>query len=163
MLSLLSGRLKEARLRARMSQARLALEMGARYDHTVISSIETGRCKLRLDGLIAAAQALQVSSDYLLGLTDDPGPRPLSVVSESRGRPQVIHVRSAEEGGIMAALHEHYNNLNPYGRRIFLNTLERTFPDTTWRRRDDNEVIFDFERERRRTTRHARARSDAAQ
>ena len=48
--------------------------MGDRYDHSVISAVENGRSSLRLDGLVAAARALDVSSDYLLGLADDPTP-----------------------------------------------------------------------------------------
>lgn len=144
MLKLLGGRLKEARLRARMSQTRLADEMGSRYDHSVISAIENGRCKVRIEGLVAAAAALDVSADYLLGLTDEPARRPLSAIDGDDEKARIIHVRSAEERGIIAALHDHYTALNPYGRRLFVNTLERTFPDTIWRRRERREIIFDF-------------------
>ena len=40
----------------------------------MIGHVEHGRKALRLDGLAHAAQALEVSTDYLLGLTDDPTP-----------------------------------------------------------------------------------------
>ena len=40
----------------------------------MISHIESGRSGLVRDGLVRAAQVLDVSVDYLLGLTDDPAP-----------------------------------------------------------------------------------------
>ena len=40
----------------------------------MISHIESGRSGLVRDGLVKAAQVLDVSVDYLLGLTDDPVP-----------------------------------------------------------------------------------------
>ena len=130
-------------MRAHMSQRQLAAEMGSRYDHSVISAIENGRCKVRVDGLVAAAAALEVSTDYLVGLTDDPRRGATSVIDDS-GRVHIIHIRSSEERGVIAALHEHYTALNAYGRRLFINTLERTFPDTDWRRRERREIVFDF-------------------
>ena len=42
-----------------------------------LSKVETGeRKRLEADTVIALAQALQVSTDFLLGLTDDQRPRP---------------------------------------------------------------------------------------
>ena len=148
MSSLLGGRLREARMRARMSQTRLASEMGERYDHSVVSAIENGRCKVRIDGLIAAAAALEVSTDYLLGLSDEARPRPASAIESPRAEARIIHIQSSEERGLISALHEHYAALNPYGRRLFINALERAFPDTVWRRRERREVVFDFEAEK---------------
>ena len=70
----LAERMTEARKRAGLRQVELAVALGNRYDHTVISAVEHGRSSLRLDGLTAAARELEVSTDYLLGLTDDPTP-----------------------------------------------------------------------------------------
>jgi len=44
------------------------------YNH-----IETGRAELKIEDLIALCQFYRVSADYLVGLTDDPTPRPYSV------------------------------------------------------------------------------------
>lgn len=52
----------------------LAAALGDRYDHSVISRVESGKTALRLDGLTKAAVVLNVSIDYLTGLTDDPTP-----------------------------------------------------------------------------------------
>ena len=74
MLTSLGTRLAEARKRAGFTQGRLATELGERYDHTMISHVEAGRSGLLLDGAAKAAQVLDTSLDYLLGLTDDPTP-----------------------------------------------------------------------------------------
>ena len=71
---MLGERLLTARRRAGLAQVELAVALGDRYDHSVISAVEHNRSSLRLDGLARAAHALKVSSDYLLGLTDDPAP-----------------------------------------------------------------------------------------
>lgn len=64
--------------------------MGDRYDHTVISAVENNRSSLRLHGLVRAAKVLSVSTDYLLGLTDDPAPTP--------GRPNPTPVSDLDAG-----------------------------------------------------------------
>jgi transcriptional regulator with XRE-family HTH domain len=61
-----------------MSQADLARaiqRMLGAINQSTISNIETGNKGMRVDALIALSLALQTSSDYLLGLTDDPEPR----------------------------------------------------------------------------------------
>ena len=63
-----------ARKRAGLRQIELAVALGERYDHSVISAVEHNRSSLRTDGLTRAAHALGVSTDYLLGLADDPTP-----------------------------------------------------------------------------------------
>ena len=57
-----------------MTQVELAVELGDRYDKSMISHVENGRTALLLDGAVNAAKALRVSLDYLVGLTDDPTP-----------------------------------------------------------------------------------------
>ena len=71
---MIGERFAEARKRAGLSQVDLAVAMGERYDAPMISNVEAGRRSIRLDGLANAARELQVSTDYLLGLTDDPTP-----------------------------------------------------------------------------------------
>ena len=70
----LGSRLAEARKWAGLAQVELAVAMGDRYDHSMISQLETGKKSVRLDGLVNAAAELNVSVDWLLGLTDDPTP-----------------------------------------------------------------------------------------
>ena len=57
-----------------MKQVELAVELGDRYSASMISNVETGRSALLLDGAVKAAQTLNVSLDYLTGLTDDERP-----------------------------------------------------------------------------------------
>lgn len=64
-------RLAWARKRAGMKQVDLAVALGERYDHSVISAVEHNRSSLRLDGAVKVAKTLNVSLDYLTGLTDD--------------------------------------------------------------------------------------------
>ena len=71
---MLGERLALARKRVRMSQRQLAAAIGERYDQTMISHVETGRSGFVGDGLSKVAAVLGVSTDYLLGLTDDPTP-----------------------------------------------------------------------------------------
>ena len=55
-----------------MTQVELAVAMGDRYDQTMISKVEHGVVGLLAEGLRRAATELNVSLDYLLGLTDIP-------------------------------------------------------------------------------------------
>ena len=57
-----------------MAQVDLAVALGDRYNHSVISKVEHGKSALRLEGAVKAAQTLGVSLDYLTGLTDEPTP-----------------------------------------------------------------------------------------
>ena len=71
---MLGQRIAEARKRAGLGQVELAVALGDRYDHSVISRVESGQSGLRIAGLANAAAELNVSADWLLGLTDDPTP-----------------------------------------------------------------------------------------
>ena len=74
---MLGKRLAQARRRAGLTQSGLAEALGDRYDQTTISAVERGRSSLRLDGVVAVARALSVSTDWLLGITDaDPSGAP---------------------------------------------------------------------------------------
>ena len=89
---MLGERIAQARKRRGIAQIDLAVAMGDRYDGPMISNVESNRRSLRLDGLANAARELQVSTDWLLGLTDDPTPYPVnvdspnSVVAETKER-----------------------------------------------------------------------------
>ena len=71
---MLGERIAESRKRAGLLQVDLAVALGDPYDQSVISRIEAGQRPLRPEGIANAARELRVSTDYLLGLTDDPTP-----------------------------------------------------------------------------------------
>ena len=71
---MLGERLEQSRRRAGLAQVDLAVALGDRYNHSVISKVEHGKSALRIDGAVKAARTLGVSLDYLTGLTDDPTP-----------------------------------------------------------------------------------------
>ena len=71
---MLGARLAEIRKRRGLTQQDLAARMGGRYEQSFISKVEAGSRSLRLDGVIQAAEALDVSIDYLVGLADEPQP-----------------------------------------------------------------------------------------
>lgn len=90
---MLGERIAVARRRVGMTQVELAVELGDRYDKSMISHVENGRTALLLDGAVKAAEALKVSLDYLVGLTDDPTPaaelsRTANAKSRSTARPE---------------------------------------------------------------------------
>ena len=87
---MLGERLADARRRKGMTLTDLAVALGDRYDHSVLSRVEGNKSSLRLDGLVRAAQELGVSTDYLLGLTDDPTPSSQRVPLDAG--PEVGHV-----------------------------------------------------------------------
>ena len=71
---MLGKRLSDARKQVGLAQVELAAALGSRYDQAMISNVETGRRNMRFEGVVNAARALNVSIDYLAGLTDDPTP-----------------------------------------------------------------------------------------
>ena len=79
-------RLELSRKRAGLTQSKLAAAMGDRYDRTMISHVETGRAGFVVDGIAKAAQALNVSTDYLLGLSEDPTPAALLSLAARESR-----------------------------------------------------------------------------
>ena len=92
------ARLLESRKRVGLSQRRLAIKIGERYSGTMISHVEHGRSNLLLDGATKAAEVLNVSLDYLTGLTDDPAPVDDRVEEERRSRAKLeAALRSTEE------------------------------------------------------------------
>ncbi len=76
-----------ARRGARLKQVELAAAMGEGVGRSMISMIETGRLLPSFSRAIEAATALDVSLDYLAGLTDDPEPASLRRRQIGRQRP----------------------------------------------------------------------------
>ena len=70
----LGERVAGLRKAAGMAQVELAVAIGDRYNQQMISHVENGRSGLLVDGLVQVAKIFRVSTDYLLGLTDDPTP-----------------------------------------------------------------------------------------
>ena len=64
----LSERLRELRAEKRISQAKLAKILNV--DISFIAQIELGKSLVSINMLIALARHFNVSTDYLLGLTD---------------------------------------------------------------------------------------------
>ena len=71
---MLGSRLRKARRLAGMKQVELAVAMGDRYSHSMVSMIEHGHRTGGFNALVRAAQVLGVSLDYLAGLTDESTP-----------------------------------------------------------------------------------------
>jgi transcriptional regulator with XRE-family HTH domain len=72
MVEHLGDRIRMHRARLRLSQGELARQVPISL--TWMNAIECGHADPRGTHLKALAQALGVSADYLLGLTDDPTP-----------------------------------------------------------------------------------------
>lgn len=70
---LFGQRVRETRNKAGVNQTELGLVIGTRKSH--VSEIEKGLACTTVEGLAALCEHYQVSSDYLLGLSDDPTPR----------------------------------------------------------------------------------------
>lgn len=66
-------RLKAYRVKRDYTQESLALELGT--DKKAVSRWESGQYSPNLETLIELARILNVSADYLLGLSDNPAPQ----------------------------------------------------------------------------------------
>lgn len=73
-MSGLATRIRQRRLARRMSQPELAFAVGT--DQRSISRYENDRVTPTADVIVAIARELETTTDYLLGVTDDPE-RPL--------------------------------------------------------------------------------------
>ena len=68
----LGERLKEQRLRTKLTAGQIAVALG--YSDVFIYQLESGVKKPSLETLTRLARRYKTSTDYLLGLTDDPSP-----------------------------------------------------------------------------------------
>ncbi len=69
---LIAERIKAARISAKLNQKELAAKLG--INQTRLSNWEVGTSRPLAENIYSLASVLDVSSDYLLGLTDDPQP-----------------------------------------------------------------------------------------
>lgn len=65
-----ASRVLEQRLKMGWKQAELGAKVG--LSHKAISTIESGKRGTSIEKLVELAYAFCVSTDYLLGITDDP-------------------------------------------------------------------------------------------
>ena len=68
--NILGSRILEQRKKLGLNQAELGAKIG--LSHKSISTMESGTRKTSLDKLVELAYVFKVSTDYLLGITDDP-------------------------------------------------------------------------------------------
>ena len=69
-INLIGERLYQLRKARQLSQKQLGDEVG--LSHKAISTIESGTRGTTIDKLVLLARFFHVSTDYLLGITDDP-------------------------------------------------------------------------------------------
>jgi len=68
--NIFGNRVLEQRKRLNLSQVELGSKVG--LTHKAISTIESGKRGTTIDKLMELAYVFHVSTDYLLGITDDP-------------------------------------------------------------------------------------------
>ena len=92
---------------------------------TYISEIERGRVtNVGVEALSALADALGVTVQYLLGLTDDAlGEGSERVLREQSGDYVVFEVESGEERRVMQQLVDEYSALSPRSQRLAIEYL----------------------------------------
>ena len=72
LLTILGERVRRQRMALGLTQTALAVQTGVPIPN--LSRIEHGRQSIYIERLVDLAGALHVSTDYLLGRTDDPAP-----------------------------------------------------------------------------------------
>ena len=97
---MIGDRLASARRSKGLSQVELAVALGDRYNQQMISHVERGRSSLLVDGLKNAALELGVSTDYLLGLADDPAPASLCAPADSVSIPSLPGISATDLGSV---------------------------------------------------------------
>lgn len=68
--NIFGSRILEQRKKMGLSQGELGAKIG--LTHKAISTIESGKRGTSFEKLVELAYVFQVSTDYLLGITDDP-------------------------------------------------------------------------------------------
>ena len=119
----LAWRLLRSRRDMNWRQEDLAHASGV--SRTYISEIERGRVtNVGVEALSALADALGVTVQYLLGLTDDAlGEGSERVLREQSGDYVVFEVESGEERRVMQQLVDEYSALSPRSQRLAIEYL----------------------------------------
>lgn len=119
----LAWRLLRSRRDMNWRQEDLAQASGV--SRTYISEIERGRVtNVGVEALSALADALGVTVQYLLGLTDDAlGEGSERVLREQSGDYVVFEVESGEERRVMQQLVDEYSALSPRSQRLAIEYL----------------------------------------
>ena len=73
-VAVVAERVSERRKSLGMKQVELAAAMGTNYAQSTLAHVETGRSGISIERAADCARALEVSLDWLCGLTDDPRP-----------------------------------------------------------------------------------------
>ncbi len=89
-------RLKECRQRANMTQQYVALTLGIKPPS--VSNWESGKTRPAIDNLIELAKLYNVTTDYLLGVSDNPATIE-SIAKESRDEILLKSFHSLSEDG----------------------------------------------------------------
>jgi transcriptional regulator with XRE-family HTH domain len=92
---ILGERVRRQRMALGLSQTELSGQVGIPIPN--LSRIEHGRQSIYIERLVDLAEALQVSTDYLLGRTDDPTP-PKRARRPRTAKDGAALVAAAEEG-----------------------------------------------------------------
>ena len=122
---MLGKRIREAREGAGLTQS----ELGAVLDRTggLIGKVETGNSGLRWPALAKVARALRVSSDWLIGLTDNPIPADERGVDECLVDFVAVHRSEAVAGVTTGNVYTQDSGVIPFRR----SWLEREGIDRT--------------------------------
>lgn len=92
-------RLRERRLGSDLTQEQLAQKIGT--DVKQISRWESGKFAPNLETLVLIARALNVSADYLLGISDDPSPHMRIDNMSDEERAVVAAMRRGDDKAVM--------------------------------------------------------------
>jgi transcriptional regulator with XRE-family HTH domain len=95
-------RLRAVRLNNDLTQEELAVKIGT--DIKQISRWESGKFSPNLETLVEIARALNVSADYLLGISDDPAPHERIDNLSDEERAVVSAMRRKDDKAVMKIL-----------------------------------------------------------
>lgn len=123
----LAGRLKERRERRSLKNSQVALYLDVSTAH--VSDMESGKRKPSLELLVRLSDYYKTSTDYLLGVTDDPRPAAKQAVSEEVLRAiELVNSVPAEQREAVLAVLQAAIELVKVGEREHQQTLPEPVP-----------------------------------